>query len=82
MSGLPPAASPPRVRGGRRDEDTAAGCRVKAADDLARAVAVDAAPLRRRMEHSAAAWTARAEQLEREERAFSARLVRPSVRGH
>ena len=73
MSTVPPTAPPPRLRGGRRDEDTAAGCRAKAAADLSRAEALGADPTRWRMEHSAAAWAARAALLEREERAFEAR---------
>src|SRR5687767_14091579 len=55
-----------------RAEDTAAGCRDKAADDLARA-ASGAVHFRWRLEHSAAAWTARAEMLERLDRKFAAR---------
>jgi hypothetical protein len=83
MSMVPPTAPPPRVRGGRRDEDTAAGCRARAAADLDRAVAMGADPMRRRMEHSAAAWQARADLLDRDEKSFEARMRAPSgLRGH
>lgn len=58
----------------RRAEDTAAGCRALAAADLSRAETLGADPLRWRMEHSAAAWTRRAELLERAEKKFEARL--------
>jgi hypothetical protein len=75
MSAVPPTAPPPRLRGGRRDEDTAAGCRAKAAADLARAGVPGTDPMRWRMEHSAAAWTARADLLERQEKAFEARMT-------
>jgi hypothetical protein len=77
----PPTILLARLRGGRRDEDTAAGCRAKAAADLGRAEAMGENPMRRRMEHSAAAWTARADQLESDEKAF--RMKGPSSpRGH
>ena len=49
----------------RRPEDTATGCRANAAADLVRAGAPATAHVRWRYEHSAAAWTARAERLER-----------------
>ncbi len=57
----------------RRAEDTAAGCRALAAADLHRAATLGADPLRWRMEHSAAAWTRRAELLELAEKRFEAR---------
>ena len=68
-----PAPAAPPVRGGKRDEDTAAGCRAKAAADRVRAEALGADRMRWRMEHSAAAWTARAEILEMIERKADAR---------
>lgn len=55
------------VRAKRRPEDTPDGCRIHAAADLARAEASDGDPWRWRMEHSAAAWTARAELLDSHE---------------
>jgi len=58
----------------RRAEDTAAGCRALAAADLGRAEALGKDPMRWRMEHSAAAWTRRAVQLEQAEKRFEARL--------
>jgi len=78
MSAAPPSERPPGVRGGRRDEDTASGCRAKAAADLGRAAAMGADPMRWRMEHSAAAWRARADALERDEKAFEVRKRGPS----
>ena len=83
MSVAPPTAPPPRIRGGRRDEDTAAGCRTRAAADLDRAVAMGADPMRWRMEHSAAAWQARADLLDCQEKDFRARMhPSPVPRGH
>jgi len=73
-----PSLLPPRIRGGRRDEDTASGCRAKAAADLGRAEAMGADPMRWKMERSAAAWNARADQLDRDERDFAARTLVPS----
>lgn len=61
------------ARTGKREEDTAAGCRAKAAADLVRAEALGADRMRWRMEHSAAAWTARAVTLEMIERKGNAR---------
>ena len=69
--GLP---TPPRT--GKRAEDTAAGCRAKAAADLARAAAPGSEHFRWRLEHSAAAWTARADLLDRLAMKFEARLLR------
>jgi hypothetical protein len=61
------------VRMGKRAEDTAAGCRANAAADLVRASVPGVDHVRWRMEHSAAAWTARADLLERLEKKFNAR---------
>jgi len=72
-----------RARGAKRAEDTSAGCRANAAADLGRAEALGADPTRWRMERSAAAWTARAVQLERDEARFQARSRDLSgMRGH
>ena len=62
------------LRTSRRAEDTAVGCRDKAAADLVRA-ASGAVQFRWRLEHSAAAWTARAEMLERLDLKFAARMT-------
>ncbi len=70
---MKPAPARPAVRSGKREEDTAAGCRAKAAADLVRAEALGADRMRWRMEQSAAAWTARAEILEMIERKADAR---------
>jgi hypothetical protein len=66
-------ASTRGVRMGKRAEDTAAGCRANAAADTLRASAPGVDHVRMRMEHSAAAWTARADLLERLEKKFQAR---------
>ena len=68
-----PSSAPVRSR---RPEDTALGCRAKAEADLARADALVGDHVRWRFEHSAAAWTARAELLGRLEAKFAARAVR------
>lgn len=70
-----PKRAPPRsgARPGKRQEDTAVGCRAKAAADLVRAEELGADRMRWRMEHSAAAWTARAKTLEMIERKGDAR---------
>jgi hypothetical protein len=77
------APVPPRlaVRTGKRDEDTAAGCRSKAAADLVRAEALGLDRMRWRMEHSAAAWTARAEILEMIERKAGTRRAAARLTG-
>jgi len=76
--GVLPAAKRvmPRLaaRSGKREEDTAVGCRAKAAADMVRAEALGADRMRWRMEHSAAAWSARAEVLEMIERKAAARI--------
>ena len=59
----------------KRPEDTAEGCRDHAADDLRRAAALTGDHIRWRFEHSAAAWTARAEMLGRIEAKFQARAA-------
>jgi len=62
------------VRSGRRNEDTAAGCRANAAADLGRADAPGGDFMRMRLEHSAAVWTERADLLERLEKNFQRRM--------
>jgi hypothetical protein len=49
----------------RRPEDTAAGCRLLASDDQARAEQSDSTHMRERLIGSAEAWSARAALLER-----------------
>jgi hypothetical protein len=68
------------VRLNRVSQDTAAGCREHAAGDLARAAELSGGMSRQRMLDSAAAWTARAELLERLQEAFLAGVPQ-SVRG-
>lgn len=51
----------------KQPQDTEAGCRGFAADDLVRAGDMTGALPRARMEHSAAVWTARADLLRRVE---------------
>ena len=63
--------TPPR----RRAEDTAAGCRSFAANDLVRAAEIVNTHMRVSHERSADAWTARAELLERLESRFNERLA-------
>lgn len=62
------------VRSGKRDEDTALGCRANAAADLGRARAPGGDFMRMRLEHSAAVWTERANLLERLEKNFQRRM--------
>jgi hypothetical protein len=57
----------------RRREDTAEGCRELAHDDEERAAAVPNAHMRATLERSAAAWTSRADLLDRLEASFNAR---------
>jgi hypothetical protein len=65
------------TRRGRRNEDTAAGCRANAEADLTRAADLAEGHVRQRMEHSAAVWADRAEMLERLDRKFAARIAAP-----
>lgn len=57
----------------KADQDTAAGCRDFAAADLARALLMDTANGRRRLESSAMSWTSRAEMIQRLDDSFEAR---------
>ena len=61
MSLEPTDISVPR----RKPEDTADGCRLLASDDRTRAEQSESAHMRLRLVSSAAAWTARADLLER-----------------
>jgi hypothetical protein len=51
----------------KRKEDTATGCRDLAAESLAQVLSTATLNARRRFEHSAVTWTARADLLERME---------------
>lgn len=73
MSSAPsdaPAPSRHIARSGKRAEDTAVGCRARAAADLGRAGAPGGDFMRARLEHSAAVWSERADLLDRLERKF------------
>lgn len=59
---VPSMASP---RSGKAPGDTVVGCRARAAADLAMAATMDTLNGRRRFEHSAATWNARAGFLQR-----------------
>jgi len=72
----PIPARRPTPRSKNKPENTADGCRALAAADLGRAAALDGGRMRWRFEHSAAAWTARAELLARLEAKFAARIRR------
>jgi hypothetical protein len=56
-------------------EETVAGCRELAVADLARALLVDTANGRQRLETSAACWTSRAESIQDFQDASEARLA-------
>lgn len=68
----------PSMRQGKQPHDTAAGCRVRAEADLARADEMDTAHGRERFEHSAASWTARGDLLARLD---ASRAARESAEG-
>ena len=70
-----PSKASPRLGSpsGKRAEDTGAGCRAKAAADLARAHAPGGDYRRLRLEQSAAKWAERASLLERLETKFMQR---------
>ena len=72
---LPPAATGRR----KRPEDTPEGCRSFAADDRDRAATFTVDQARGRYERSAAAWTERAELLDRLEAKFQARTAKISA---
>jgi len=56
---------PTPYHSGKRAEDTMAGCRIRAAADLAKADAPDGRYMRGRLEHSAKVWSERADVLGR-----------------
>ena len=68
-------APPPRRSTSTRRRETAEECRERAAADLLSSVSMLIANERRRMETSAASWTARAELLDRAEANFEARKI-------
>ena len=73
MKSAPPIAgegfgAPPRA-----PADTAAGCRQHAADDRARALLMDTANGRARLDASASGWMSRAASIEADEDGFEAR---------
>ena len=61
----------------RQPQDTSAGCRARAAADLSRAAELTGDHVRWRYQHSAQAWLARADLLDRLEAKFQARLRDP-----
>lgn len=61
---------------GRQERDTAAGCRIRAEEDLRQAGSMDTDQGRRKFEHSAASWTARGDLLQRLEASFKTRGTR------
>lgn len=77
MTELPedPATSSPPPRSARKTEDTASGCRDRAAASTAAAQAMDTANGQSRLQASADAWTARANLLERLETSHRARTA-------
>ena len=58
----------------RQPQDTSAGCRARAAADISRAADLTGDHVRWRYQHSAQAWLARADLLDRLEAKFQARL--------
>ncbi len=63
----------------RRVEDTAAGCRDRAAASLAEAAGMDTVNGKTRLEASAATWTSRADLLQRLEHLHEARRTAASL---
>lgn len=73
----PPARLPRLLhRSTKAAQDTAAGCRARAAADLATAATMDTANGRQKLEHSATTWTARGDLLARLEAGRSTRASR------
>lgn len=66
---------PMLTRTRRQTQDTVAGCRERAAANLTEAATLDVANGRWKLEHSAAAWTSRADLLERLEAKHDARVA-------
>jgi hypothetical protein len=62
------------IQRGRQAHDTATGCHSLAAADLDRAGRMDTALGRAKLEHSAAAWQARGDMLQRLDTSHEARL--------
>lgn len=71
MSRLGERSSPADAKAGWEPRDTAAGCRTFAAAEFALMESTADGFLRRRLERSAAAWTARAERLAIDETAYA-----------
>ena len=75
----PPTAAAARLerlpQARRQPQDTAEGCFALAAGDRERALGMDTAIGRAKLEHSAGAWTVRAELLDRLEKSFAARMA-------
>ena len=69
----PPGSAMGPVKRVKRAEDTVAGCEALAASDLSRAAATDTSNGRLRFQHSAAAWQARADMLQRMATSFAKR---------
>lgn len=67
------ARLPRLARPNRQPQDTEAGCRERAAANLAQAATMDTAHGRGRLEHSAASWTTRADLLHRLDESSEAR---------
>lgn len=65
------AISPPAAKSNREPRDTAAGCRDHAAVALQMLATTPDGFMRRRLERSAAAWTARAERLALDEAEYA-----------
>ena len=77
----PKGSVAPRIRTTKEGRDTADGCRERAAADLLTSVSMIIANERRRMESSAASWTARADLLDRIEAGYEARKAAAASRG-
>ena len=69
----PAVRLPKLAHRGRRSEDTAAGCRTLAAASLASAALAALPNGRSRFEQSAAAWSQRAQMIQRLDESFEAR---------
>ncbi len=74
--GTPDQPATPQAR---RVEDTAAGCRDRAAASLEAAAAMDTVNGKTRMEASAATWTSRADLLQRLEHLHEARKTAGAI---
>ena len=65
--------NPPQQRRAKAPQDTAGGCRDRATADLALAATMDTDNRRLRFEQSAAAWSQRAQMIQRLDESFEAR---------